>query len=107
MLDHVVRSIVDNPDAVRVEGITDGDKIVLEVRVGEGDLGRVIVEHDHFCALREQFEPHTVGVVQRGHGPLPWVAERFVHHLMEQVHACRHSPDPVLQRVFRSIDVLA
>jgi DNA-binding transcriptional LysR family regulator len=57
--------------------------------------------------LREQFEPHTVGVVQRGHGPLPWVAERFVHHLMEQVHACRHSPDPVLQRVFRSIDVLA
>ena len=58
-------------------------------------------------SLREQFEPHTVGVVQRGHGPLPWVAERFVHHLMEQVHACRHSPDPVLQRVFRSIDVLA
>ena len=42
VLDHVVRSIVDNPDAVRVEGVTDGDKIVLEVRVGEGDLGRVI-----------------------------------------------------------------
>ena len=34
VLDHVVRSIVDNPDAVRVEGVTDGDKIVLEVRVG-------------------------------------------------------------------------
>ena len=58
-------------------------------------------------ALQEPFEPHTVGVVQRGHGRLPWVAERFVHHLMEQVRACRHSPDPVLQRVFRSIDVLA
>ncbi len=58
-------------------------------------------------ALKEQFEPHTVGVVQRGHGRLPWVAERFVHHLMEQVRACRHSADPVLQRVFRSIDVLA
>lgn len=42
VLDHVVRSIVDNPDAVRVEGFPDGDKIVLEVRVGEGDLGRVI-----------------------------------------------------------------
>lgn len=58
-------------------------------------------------ALHEPFEPHTVGVVQRGHGRLSWVAERFVHHLMEQVRACRHSPDPVLQRVFRSIDVLA
>lgn len=42
VLDHVVRSIVDNPDAVRVEGFPDGGKIVLEVRVGEGDLGRVI-----------------------------------------------------------------
>jgi DNA-binding transcriptional LysR family regulator len=58
-------------------------------------------------ALRETFEPHTVGVVQRGHARLPWAAERFVHHLMEQVHACRHGTDPVLQRVFRSIDVLA
>ena len=43
MLTHVVRSIVDNPDAVQVEGIDDGDnKVLLEVRVGEGDLGRVI-----------------------------------------------------------------
>ena len=42
VLDHVVRSIVDNPEAVKVEGFSDGDKILLEVRVGEGDLGRVI-----------------------------------------------------------------
>ena len=42
VLDHVVRSIVDNPDAVVVEGSTDRDKVLLEVRVGEGDLGRVI-----------------------------------------------------------------
>jgi predicted RNA-binding protein YlqC (UPF0109 family) len=43
VLTHVVRSIVDNPDAVQVEGIDDGDnKVLLEVRVGEGDLGRVI-----------------------------------------------------------------
>jgi predicted RNA-binding protein YlqC (UPF0109 family) len=42
VLDHVVRSIVDNPDAVVVEGSADGDKVLLEVRVGEGDLGRVI-----------------------------------------------------------------
>jgi uncharacterized protein len=42
VLDHVVRSIVDNPEAVKVEGFPDGDKILLEVRVGDGDLGRVI-----------------------------------------------------------------
>ena len=42
VLTHVVRSIVDDPEAVKVEGFVDDDKIVLEVRVGEGDLGRVI-----------------------------------------------------------------
>jgi len=47
VLDHVVRSIVDNPEAVKVEGFPDGDKILLEVRVGEGDLGRVIGRRGH------------------------------------------------------------
>ena len=42
VLTHVVRSIVDNPDAVQVESVDDGDKVLLEVRVGDGDLGRVI-----------------------------------------------------------------
>jgi len=42
VLDHIVRSIVDDPEAVKVEGFEDGSKILLEVRVGEGDLGRVI-----------------------------------------------------------------
>jgi predicted RNA-binding protein YlqC (UPF0109 family) len=42
VLEHVVRSIVDNPDAVQVDAREDADKVFLEVRVGEGDLGRVI-----------------------------------------------------------------
>jgi uncharacterized protein YqeY/predicted RNA-binding protein YlqC (UPF0109 family) len=42
VLTHVVRSIVDDPDAVRVESSESRGKIRLEVRVGEGDLGRVI-----------------------------------------------------------------
>jgi hypothetical protein len=42
VLDHIVRSIVDDPEAVKVEGFESGSKILLEVRVGEGDLGRVI-----------------------------------------------------------------
>jgi hypothetical protein len=42
VLTHVVRSIVDDPAAVRVESLDDDGKVVLEIRVGEGDLGRVI-----------------------------------------------------------------
>jgi predicted RNA-binding protein YlqC (UPF0109 family) len=42
VLTHVVRSIVDNPDAVRVEGTNARNRIRLEVQVGPGDLGRVI-----------------------------------------------------------------
>jgi len=42
VLEHIVRSIVDDPESVKVEGFEDGSKILLEVRVGEGDLGRVI-----------------------------------------------------------------
>ncbi len=42
VLEHVVRSIVDNPDAVHVDARENDEKVFLEVRVGEGDLGRVI-----------------------------------------------------------------
>jgi hypothetical protein len=42
VLDHIVRSIVDNPDSVRVETVDDDGVIILEVRVADGDLGRVI-----------------------------------------------------------------
>jgi predicted RNA-binding protein YlqC (UPF0109 family) len=42
VLEHIVRSIVDQPDLVVVESSDDGDRTRLEVRVGDGDLGRVI-----------------------------------------------------------------
>ena len=42
VLTHVVRSIVDDPDAVTVEASTQRGKVRLEVSVGPGDLGRVI-----------------------------------------------------------------
>ena len=42
VLTHVVKSIVDDPDAVTVEADDSGRKLTLNVRVGEGDLGRVI-----------------------------------------------------------------
>jgi len=42
VLEHVVRSIVDDPEAVIVEGSEGRNRVRLEVRVGPGDLGRVI-----------------------------------------------------------------
>jgi hypothetical protein len=42
VLEHIVRSIVDDAGAVRVEEIEGRSRVKLEVRVGDGDLGRVI-----------------------------------------------------------------
>jgi predicted RNA-binding protein YlqC (UPF0109 family) len=39
---HIVKSIVDDPDAVTVEVDDSGRRPTLNVRCGEGDLGRVI-----------------------------------------------------------------
>jgi predicted RNA-binding protein YlqC (UPF0109 family) len=42
VLTHCVREIVDDADAVRVEVDDTGDRVILNVYVGDGDLGRVI-----------------------------------------------------------------
>ena len=42
VLEHVVRSLVDDPDAVRVGATAGRNRVKLEVTVGPGDLGRVI-----------------------------------------------------------------
>ncbi|MEQ8439782.1 MAG: KH domain-containing protein [Ilumatobacter fluminis] len=42
VLTHIVTSIVDNPDSVTVDEVTDEGKLRLDVRVADGDLGRVI-----------------------------------------------------------------
>lgn len=42
VLAHVVKSIVDDPSAVEVEAAEAKGRIRLEVKVGPGDLGRVI-----------------------------------------------------------------
>ena len=42
VLVHVVRSIVDDADAVSVEATESRGRVKLEVKVGPGDLGRVI-----------------------------------------------------------------
>ena len=42
VLDLIVSSLVDDPDAVRIDPIEQRDRVRLEVRVGPDDMGRVI-----------------------------------------------------------------
>jgi len=42
LLKHVVSSIVENPDAVEIDASGDDDTVRFDVRVGQGDMGRVI-----------------------------------------------------------------
>ena len=42
LVDFLVRTIVENPDEVAVEEFEDDGELVLEVKVADEDLGRVI-----------------------------------------------------------------
>ena len=42
LVEFLVRALVSDPDAVRVEEVADDGEVVLEVRVADDDLGRVI-----------------------------------------------------------------
>lgn len=42
LLEFVAKSLVDNPDEVSVTQIENDASIVLELRVAEGDMGKVI-----------------------------------------------------------------
>jgi len=41
-LEYVARSLVDDPDAVLVEVVEADDEVTLTLKVGEGDMGRII-----------------------------------------------------------------
>ncbi len=41
-IEFIVRALVDNPDQVRIEEVEGARTTVYELRVGEGDLGKVI-----------------------------------------------------------------
>jgi predicted RNA-binding protein YlqC (UPF0109 family) len=42
LVEFVARSLVDNPDAVRVEVLREPDGTVIELHVAEDDMGKVI-----------------------------------------------------------------
>ncbi len=42
LVEFVAKSLVDDPDAVKVEVVRDGDGTVIELHVAEDDMGKVI-----------------------------------------------------------------
>ena len=42
VIDLIVKSLVENPDAVKLESIEEGDNVTVKVKVADGDMGRVI-----------------------------------------------------------------
>jgi predicted RNA-binding protein YlqC (UPF0109 family) len=42
LIEILVKALVDNPDAVQVVQISEGDSLTYEVTVAEDDLGKVI-----------------------------------------------------------------
>ena len=45
LIEFVTRSLVDNPDQVQVQAVQGEKTTIYELRVGEGDLGKVIGKH--------------------------------------------------------------
>ncbi len=42
LVEYMARALVDNPDQVSVTETVSGPNVLLELRVGPGDMGRVI-----------------------------------------------------------------
>ena len=42
LVDFIARSLVDQPDAVRVDEVVKEESVVFELRVAKDDLGKVI-----------------------------------------------------------------
>ncbi len=45
LIEYIARALVDNPDHVRVKEVEGEKTTVYELRVGPGDLGKVIGKH--------------------------------------------------------------
>ncbi len=41
-VEKIVKALVGNADAVEVSEIAEGKNVKIEIRVGEGDMGRII-----------------------------------------------------------------
>jgi predicted RNA-binding protein YlqC (UPF0109 family) len=41
-VEKIIKALVGQPEAVEVSEVSDGKTVRIEVRVGEGDMGRII-----------------------------------------------------------------
>ena len=42
LVEYIAKSLVDDPERVSVSEVVTGPEVILELRVGPGDMGRVI-----------------------------------------------------------------
>lgn len=42
LVEYLAKALVDEPDEVSVTEVVAGPEVILELRVGQGDMGRVI-----------------------------------------------------------------
>ncbi len=42
LLEKIVKSLVDNPDEVNIKEVSGEKTLIYELKVGEGDLGKII-----------------------------------------------------------------
>lgn len=55
--------------------------------------------------LKQQFHPHTVGILRRRHETPSPASQRFIELFLTQVQAWVLSDDPQLRRVWHSVDL--
>ena len=64
LIEYVAKSLVDNPEEVRVTEEQDGDRIVLHLLVAEPDMGKVIGKQGRIAqAMRTLLK---VAAIKRG-----------------------------------------
>ena len=42
LVEYIVRNLVDTPDEVEISEVEDDEGLIIEIRVADGDTGRVI-----------------------------------------------------------------
>ena len=62
LVEYIARSLVDNPDRVEVTEHTSGGRTIVNLRVGAGDMGRVIGKQGRIAqAIRNLLKVAAVG----------------------------------------------
>ena len=60
LIDYIAKSLVDEPDAVNIELVEGERSTILELRVAEDDIGKVIGKHGRIAkAMRTVLQAAT------------------------------------------------